>query len=100
MRQGEIWGLTWQDVYLGKCFVRLHDTKNGSKRDVPLSKEAIRLLELLPRKAGNTNQTSSAVIFGRALELANIKELTFHDTRHEALTRLARKLKVLDLAAW
>jgi len=102
MRQGEIWGLTWQDVYLDKCFVRLHDTKNGSKRDVPLSKEAIRLLQLLPKKTGRkvfpTNQTSSAVIFRRALMLANIKELTFHDTRHEALTRLARKLEVLDLA--
>ena len=102
MRQGEIWGLTWQDVYLDKCFVRLHDTKNGSTRDVPLSKEAVRLLELLPRTAGkkifSTNQTSSAVIFRRALVLANIKELTFHDTRHEALTRLARKLEVLDLA--
>ena len=89
-------------MYLDKCFVRLYDTKNGSKRDVLLSKEAIRLLELLPRKAGKkvftTNQTSIAVIFRRSLEMANIKELIFHDTRHEALTRLARKLEVLDLA--
>ena len=30
--------------------------------------------------------------------LAGIEDLTFHDTRHEALTRLARKLDVLDLA--
>jgi len=27
-----------------------------------------------------------------------IKDLTFHDTRHEAITRLAKKLDVLDLA--
>ena len=104
MRQGEIWGLTWQDVYLDQCFVRLHDTKNGTKRDVALSKEAIRLLKLLPQahtinhRVFPTNQASSAVIFRRALILAGIKELTFHDTRHEALTRLARKLEVLDLA--
>ncbi len=27
-----------------------------------------------------------------------IEDLTFHDTRHEAITRLARKLNVLELA--
>jgi len=102
MRQGEIWGLDWSAVYLNKKFVRLHETKNGTKRDVPLSKEAVRLLTLLnPKEEGkvfNSNQESSGVIFRRALQLAKIKGLTFHDTRHEALTRLARKLDVLDLA--
>lgn len=102
MRQGEIWGLDWKDVYLNKKFVRLHETKNGTKRDVPLSTEAVRLLELLsPKKEGKvfkSNQESSGVIFRRALALAGIKGLTFHDSRHEALTRLARKLDVLDLA--
>jgi len=102
MRQGEIWGLRWDDVYFDKRFVRLHDTKNGTKRDVPLSNEAVRLLKLLQpnsrHKVFATNQASSAQIFRRCLALAGIKGLTFHDTRHEALTRLARKLEVLDLA--
>jgi integrase len=101
MRQGEIWSLDWCDVYLSKRFVRLHDTKNGSKRDVALSKEAVRLLDLLDTatlKVFNTNQGSSAAIFRRAVTLAGIKDLTFHDTRHEGLTQLARKLDVLDLA--
>lgn len=44
------------------------------------------------------NQQSSGTIFRRALKLADVDDLTFHDTRHEALTRLARKLDVLDLA--
>ena len=102
MRQVEIWGLDWSDVYLNKCFVRLHATKNGTKRDVPLSKEAVRLLTLLnPKEEGkvfNSNQESSGVIFRRALQMAEIDNLKFHDSRHEALTRLARKLDVLDLA--
>ena len=102
MRQGEIWQLQWQDVYLKKRFVRLHETKNGTKRDVPLSKEAVRLLTLLnPEQEGKvfkSNQESSGVIFRRALQLAGIKALTFHDTRHEAITRLAQKVQVLDLA--
>lgn len=101
MRQGEIWAMEWVDVYLDKRFVRLPDTKNETKRDVPLSMEAIRLLNLLNRDKGKvfpSNQQSSATIFRRCLKLADIKALTFHDTRHEALTRLARKLDVLDLA--
>ncbi len=102
MRQGEIWNLEWDDVFLDKCFVRLHDTKNGSRRDVALSSEAVRLLSLLDpasnRKVFATNQQSSGALFRRCLQLAEIKGLTFHDTRHEALTRLARKLQVLDLA--
>ncbi len=47
MRQGEIWGMDWSDVYLKKRFVRLHDTKNGTKRDVALSTEAVRLHKLI-----------------------------------------------------
>lgn len=102
MRQGEIWGLEWDDVYLEKRFVRLHETKNGTKRDVALSTEAVRLLNLLlptdNARVFSSNQQSSATIFRRSLILSGIKALTFHDTRHEALTRLARKLDVLDLA--
>ncbi|MFL0809097.1 MAG: site-specific integrase [Agarilytica sp.] len=102
MRQGEIWGLDWVDVYLTKKYVRLHETKNGTRRDVPLSTEAIRLLKLLsPKEEGKvfkSNQESSGVIFRRALQLANISGMTFHDTRHEAITRLAKKLQILDLA--
>ena len=39
------------------------------------------------------------LIHGDCMEyLAGLENLTFHDTRHEGLTRLARKLDVLDLA--
>jgi len=101
MRQSEIWGMKWKDVYLKKRFVRLHETKNGTKRDVALSTAAVKLLNLLNAdndKVFNSNQQSSATIFRRCLTLSGIKALTFHDTRHEALTRLARKLDILDLA--
>ena len=73
MRQGEIWGLTWDDVFLDKRFVRLQETKNGAKRDVPLSNEAIRLLGLLSTshhgKVFNSNQASSGTIFRRCLAM-------------------------------
>jgi integrase len=41
---GEIAGLTWDRVDLDLRFVRLIETKNGTRRDVPVSTEALRLI--------------------------------------------------------
>lgn len=38
------------------------------------------------------------VLFRRLRDQAGIVGLTFHDSRHEAITRLAGKLEVLELA--
>lgn len=101
MRQGELFQLRWADVHLQQRFVRLHDTKNGTARDVALSKKAVALFESLPRHSDRVfpmPQESSAQIFRRAVALAGIEDFRFHDLRHEAITRLARKLDMLDLA--
>lgn len=102
MRQGELFNLDWQDVHLEGAFVHLRDTKNGTKRDVPLSTRAKVLVNKLhPSNTGKMldfNQRSCGQIFRRAVKLCGIEDLTFHDTRHESLTRLARKLDLLDLA--
>jgi len=37
-------------------------------------------------------------LFRAARDPLPIENLCFHDTRHEAITRLARKLEILDLA--
>ena len=102
MRQSEIWSLKWENTFLYKRYVTLPITKNGTKRDVPLSKKAVALLKLLgPKETGRvlpSSQNSAAVLFRKAVKECKIKDLTFHDTRHESLTRLARKIDVLDLA--
>ncbi len=102
MRQGEIFKLEWERVFLKDRFVRLIDTKNGDRRDVPLSKRAIELLKKFnPQKKGKVikyNQASCGQLYRQIVSAADIEDLTFHDTRHEALTRLAQKLEVLDLA--
>ena len=102
MRQGELFGLKWADVYLEKRFVCLYDTKNGSGRNVPLSSEAVRLFTLLAHrdsvKVFRSNQQSVSTLFRKYIKKAGISNLTFHDTRHEALTRLSQKLSVLELA--
>nr|WP_254772699.1 tyrosine-type recombinase/integrase [Nitrosospira multiformis] len=44
MRAGEIARLTRDRVDFERRYVRLLETKNGTKRDVPLSAEALRIL--------------------------------------------------------
>ncbi|PPB79801.1 phage integrase family protein [Albidovulum inexpectatum] len=100
MRAGEICSLRWDDVDLDRRVARLRETKNGRPRDVPLSTEAVRLLRELPRRDpvfGLTPRQLDAL--WRALRRkAGVSGLTFHDSRHAAITRLARKLDVLALA--
>lgn len=98
MRQGEIWNLTWENVHLDKRYVFLPDTKNGETREVPLSPIAMELLQhgLTPvdsriGKVFKFSQASAGVIFRRALQVAEIEGYTFHDTRHTAMTRIAKK---------
>lgn len=104
MRQGEILGMTAKWVNLPERFVRLPKTKNGSSRNVPLSKRAGELLEPLYRGKSPVDRLfriesgSADTLFRRIRDELNIDGLTFHDTRHEAITRLARKVDVLDLA--
>lgn len=101
MRQGEMWNLTWEHVHVDRRHVHLPDTKNGTSRDVPLSLRAVQLLQSLAPASGrvfNFSQASAGVIFKRALSMAGIEGMTWHDLRHSAITRLARKLDMLDLA--
>lgn len=104
MRQGEILSLTRDAVFLDKRFVHLDKTKNGDTRDVALSKRAYELFkQVLANKTDDNRvfrvQSNSAdTLFRKAKKAAGVENLHFHDTRHEATTRLAKKLAVLDLA--
>ncbi|APF86941.1 site-specific integrase [Ralstonia solanacearum] len=103
MRSGEILGLTSQTVDYDRRVAHLPLTKNGGARDVPLSTRAVELLRRLPAvEVGEPlfrlSSASRDALFRKAKEKAGIAGLTFHDTRHEAITRLAKKLQPLDLA--
>lgn len=98
MRAGEICGLRpgWIDgavVHLPAVI-----NKNDVKRDVPLSKRALFLLGLLPAELFDMKSASLDALFRKARKKAGIEGLTFHDSRHEAITRLSAKLDVLELA--
>jgi integrase len=100
MRAGEIIGLTWEHINIDERTARLPMTKNGTARNVPLSSEAVRLLQALPwhDPAFNLRSDTLDVLWRRIRDQALVTGLVFHDSRHTAITRLARKLDVLDLA--
>ena len=69
---------------------------------MPLSGAARKLVKRLDDVTGDLlfdlDRDSCSTIFSKAAKKAGVENLTFHDTRHEATTRLAQKLPVLDLA--
>jgi integrase len=122
MRQGELLGLEWENVRFtgSKGLALLPDTKNGTARDVPLSTKAATALKALPgKRSGRVFVTTASAVkqsWVRAVKRAKrnyakdcvssgvtpkpnfLENLTFHDLRHLATTRLAAKCRSEDLA--
>lgn len=106
MRIGELCVLKASDFYPKRAYVHLAETKNGDARDVPLSKKAVKWLKFLceDRRPGDKIIPITANTLGEymldARRLAGLEHLVFHDSRHEAATRLSKKLSnVLELSA-
>ncbi len=83
MRRGEIAGMTWDDVNFKKKTITLPDTKNGERRVVSLSSDAIGILSTIPRRIdgrvfGYTDPHSITWAFIHACKRAGIEDLTFH----------------------
>lgn len=101
MRAGEICALTWGDIDTDRRVAKIRMSKNGTGRDVPLSKEAVRIINQLPRGDGPAFGMTPRLLdplFRKARDRAMIEGMTFHDSRRTALTRLAAKVDVLTLA--
>ncbi|MGH1579041.1 tyrosine-type recombinase/integrase [Planktotalea sp.] len=101
MRAGEIVGLTDETVDRETRVATLPKTKNGTVRKVPLSTSALGLLEALPETDGplfDLNSQQIDALFRKARDKTKIENLRFHDSRHEAITQLAKKMDVLSLA--
>lgn len=97
MRAGEI--LKLKNENINGRIATLLDTKNGEDRKVPLSMKAIELIEFLPN--GFPVEISSGVLDAtfRKHRPPHLRHINFHDTRHEALSRLAKKIQnPMDLA--
>ena len=94
MRRGELAGMTWDMVDLKKRTVALPDTKNGQKKIVSLSMEAVRILKdrvstrRIDPEVWNVGLDAISQNFAKACQEAGISGLHFHDLRHEATSRL------------
>jgi integrase len=106
LRRGEVLSLLWTDVNLSQATAHLPMTKNGEPRTVPLSPSAMEVLtrlndarhgspESLPDPSCDPSDDRVFPISANAFRLAwervkkraGIKDLRFHDLRHEAISR-------------
>src|SRR4029079_79740 len=96
----------WKNVHLNRRTVHLHTTKNGEQRTVPLSSRAVEILMQVERSATGRvfENWKDALNFEhawhRAVVRSGLKDLHFHDLRHEAATRLFEQgLNPMQVAA-
>ena len=90
MRRGEILSLDWKHIDFERANALLPHTKNGRSRWVPLSPKVLGLLERLPREHNRVFPITDVAVrqsWDRLRRRAGITDLTFHDLRHEAISR-------------
>lgn len=111
MRLREMYTLSVDQVNVSKKTVFLDKTKNGDKRQVPLTSIAINALLNYGIDDGRTwifpfwdgkeplAKTTSRLSrkFGNIANLAQCPDFRFHDLRHEATSRLYEKTTLSDL---
>ena len=99
MRFGEITKLQVKDIDFEKSLARLHDTKNGESRDIPMVQRALDICDKYRFKEKVLQFQTSQVLFPihrdkfrhyfeQACKRANIKNFRFHDLRACSITNL------------
>lgn len=99
-RKGELLSLRWPDVDMKRVTLTFHQTKNGERRAVPLTGQALALI----RQHAKVRRLDTALVFpdasGKrplgireafegAIERAGITDFRFHDLRHSFASYLA-----------
>ena len=114
MRLRETYTLTVDQVDVSKRTVFLDKTKNGDRRQVPLSSVALELLTgfigtrkdgpLFPwwdgrmdRKYLRDRSDFLSKLYGSIFEVAGCVDLKYHDLRHEATSRIYERTTLTDL---
>lgn len=112
MRRSELLSLTPDDINFEMRYAHLKDTKNGRSRKVPLTQRAMQVFQALlalqvmagiddGRLLDLTANALKKGFFERVLPSTKIKDLHFHDLRHEAISRLAEsgRFQMIELQA-
>ena len=94
-------GLKWADVNLKDGYLILHQTKNGTRRRIPLAGLSLELLAehskirrldtdlLFPGTIHKDQPIDLRTPFEKALKTAGINDFKFHDLRHCCASYLA-----------
>ena len=102
MRKSELLQLRWGNIYLERQQLSVSRGKNGQGRVIPLTQCALNLLSKIPRTHDAVFPVSENALrlsWDRMLLATGIKNLKFHDLRHEALSRFFEKgLNVPEVA--
>nr|WP_163500548.1 site-specific integrase [Halomonas socia] len=92
MRRGELMALESRNVYNGRIVLKPNQTKNGKPRIIPLTEEALPLVEALPF---DTTGDRVRGAFEKAREKIGHPDIRFHDLRHCYASLLASKGEAL-----
>jgi len=91
MRRGEILAIQWDDINESLRTLRIPITKNGHPRVIPLSSKALTTLLGTPRgiseRVYEVSPNAFRLAWERLRNRVGIKDLHFHDLRHEAISR-------------
>lgn len=93
MRRGEILGIDKADIKDG--YIHLPKTKNGEARNVPLTPKARDMISWISHdhdKLIPFDENAFKKSWQRVQKKANLDDLNFHDTRHEAISRFVKDL--------
>ncbi len=103
MRAGEMMTLERPQIDLRARVAHLLKTKNGDERDVPLFPAALKIVKGLladgRQRLFTVDNASRDALFRKARTAAGIENLHFHDSRSEGISRLSKRMDVLELAA-
>jgi integrase len=91
MRRGEVLGLEWSRVNLARGVIQLEETKNGTRREIPMNRAVYDALATLPRSGPRLFPSSVRTAFLSAVERAGIKNFTFHGLRHTCASWLVMR---------
>lgn len=95
MRRGEILGIQMTDIF--DRHVHLPKTKNGDSRNVPLTKKALALLDLIEHDGDKLipqSENAFRLMWERRKAKVGLEDIHFHDARHEAITRFVNNQKL------
>ena len=88
MRRSEILKLKWENIENG--IASLYNTKNGDDRHVPLTRHSQRILNELTKVSDYVFPITADCLksaWNRIKTKSGVKDLRFHDLRHESVSR-------------